>query len=145
MRSVLFVLALLCAVSVAMPEQALAGGGKTKKTSRVDVTNENAAGGPTISVWVVPEGTALPTTVGQARNISPRREVGALKTETFPLTQGNYIAVAVDTFIYANAPDATPVDETVLGIFGPFPVNDIVKLKVRTTGGEPFFKPSISK
>ncbi|MDP1560442.1 MAG: hypothetical protein Q8M16_03505 [Pirellulaceae bacterium] len=138
-------LALLCVVTVAMPEQALAGGGKTKKNVRVDVMNENPGAGRTISVWVVPEGTALPTTVGQARNILPRREVAALKSESFPLKEGNYIAVAVDTIIYANAPDATPVDDTVLGIFGPFPVNNNVKLKVKTTGGGPIFKPTISQ
>lgn len=145
MRSLLFVLALLCAVSVAMPEQALAGGGKTKKNVRVDVTNENSAAGRTISVWVVPEGTPLPTTVGEARTIMPRREVAASKTETFPLKEGNYIAVAVDTILYANSPDATPVDDTVLGIYGPFPVNGTVKLKVKTTGADPFFKPTISQ
>jgi hypothetical protein len=145
MRSVLFVLALLCAVSVAMPEQALAGGGKTKKNVRVEVVNENPGAGRTISVWVLPEGTALPTTVGQARSILPRREVAALKTETFPLKQGNYVAVAVDTTVYANAADNTPVNDTILGILGPFPVNNNVKLKVRTTGAGPIFKPTITQ
>jgi hypothetical protein len=145
MRSVLFVLALLCAVSVAMPEQALAGGGKTKKSVRVEVVNENPSAGRTISVWVLPEGATLPATVGQARSIMPRKEVAALKTETFPVKEGKYVAVAVDTMLYNGAADSTPVDDTVLSILGPFPVNNNVKLKVKTTGAAPIFKPTITQ
>jgi len=144
MRNILMVVALLCAMSVLTCEQAHAGGGKTTKKGRVEVKNTNAGGGRTITVWVVPEGTALPTTVGEARKIQPQKNVAAMKTESFSVNPGNYTMVAADTTVYNNVPDNTPIDATVIAINSPIVVNDTVKRNVKTVGATPFFKPEIT-
>lgn len=135
MRNVLLVMAMLCAVSVMTSEQAEAGGGGKKKRVRLEVCNTNNGAGPTISVWALPADTMLPTTVGEARQLLPRREVAAKKTESFPLTAGDYILVAVDTTLYASAKDADIIPEDALAILGPLTIDRNTKESVCTPGG----------
>lgn len=144
MRNILLALVAVMATGLFLSEEAFAGGGKGgRKQSRVEVKNENAAAGRSITIWVLPAGTTPPANVGQARAL-PRREVSAAKTETFRVAPGNYFVVAADTLVFQGAPDSTPISTSVVAIKNPVVVgNSRVELTTRTVGTEPLFVPEI--
>jgi hypothetical protein len=146
MKNIVVFLVALMATTFSLSEQAFAGGGKGggKKQSRIEVTNQNPASGRTISVWVLPAGTQAPATVGDARKLFPRRELPALKTETFRAPTGNYFVVAADTLVYQGAADSTPITTQVVAIKNPVVVGaTTVKLTTKTVGVAPLFVPEI--
>ena len=145
MRNILLALVAVMATGLFLSQEAFAGGGKGggRKQSRVEVKNENAAAGRSITIWVLPASTPAPTNVGQARTL-PRREVSAAKTESFRVPTGNYYVVAADTLVFQGAADSTPISTSVVAIKNPLVVGDsTVMLTTKTVGAAPLFVPEI--
>ena len=65
MRNILLALVAVMATGLFLSQEAFAGGGKGggRKQSRVEVKNENAAAGRSITIWVLPASTPAPTNV----------------------------------------------------------------------------------
>lgn len=142
MRNIVFSLLVLMLTTVPLSSEAFAGGGK--KTGRLEVTNQNAASGRAITVWVLPQGTKAPVTVGEARKLTPRRVVTAQKTESVKIPTGRYFVVAVDTLVFAAAADSTPLTSQLIATKNPVIVGTTtVKLTTKTVGVAPSFTPEI--
>lgn len=142
MKNILFSLLVLMMATVALSNEAFAGGGK--KTGRLEVTNQNAASGRAITVWVLPQGTKAPVTVGEARKLTPRREVPAQKTESVKVPTGRYFVVAVDTLVFGAAADSTPLTTQLIATKNPVVVGSTtIQLTTKTVGAAPSFTPEI--
>jgi len=142
MKNIVLGLLVLMVTTLGLSEQAFAGGGK--KTGRLEIANQNAPAGRSITIWVLPEGTSLPATVGAARKLKPQRILPAQKTESVKVPIGRYVVVAVDTLVYQGAVDSTPINAQLVATKKPVVIgSSTVKLTTRTVGTASPFLPEI--
>lgn len=132
----------LMATTLLAPSTVEAGGGKSSK-AKIQVQNSNPPGGRAITVFVVPEGTAAPTTKAQA-NALLRKTISAGKTEVFELKNGRFVVAAGDTSSFSKLGNNDTIPS---GSFATSTVvlnKNTVKLQVSTPAGATLpFKPTV--